>query len=342
MKKLVLIAIGLTTSLSTTFAQSTDGPGAYMGYFSEVYKPIQKDMWDYTSSVAKGKKAKKVESKRQDLLQSLAAGERKAKAAKPYEGNTAYRDEVASWLSNSQIILKEEYGKIMDMEEISEASYDNMEAYIMARKLAGDHQKEQLNKLKEATRAFADEFDVTLNEEETKLSKKLEQAGKVFDYYDKIYLVFFKSYKQDMYLSEALKNKDVNAIEQNRQTLAEFAKQGRADLREINNINEDGSLKLAGDKVLRAYEDYSNTEMLVIKDFYMKQERFNTVKTSFEALKKKERTQENVDEFNTAVNEFNEAVNKSNEATESVNKKRSDALDDWNKTVDKYLSKHAI
>lgn len=342
MKKILLSALVVCTYGLTSTAQSTSNPGEYMSYFSEMYKPIQKDMWDYTSTVAKGKSARKIDSKRQELLQTLAAGEQKAKTAKPYNGNTAFRDQVADWLANSQILLKEEYGKIMDMEEIKEASYDNMEAYIMARKLAGEHQTKEIEKLREATKVFAAENNVTLTEEETKLSKKLEKAGKVFDYYDKIYLVFFKSYKQDAYLNEALKNKDVNAIEQNRQTLAEFAKQGRADLRAIKNINEDGSLKLAADKVLRTYEDYAENEILVLKDFYMKEERFNKVRTSFEALKKKERTQENVNEYNTAVNEYNEAVATSNEASESVNKKSKEALDNWNKTVDKYLSKHAI
>lgn len=342
MKKLLTV-ITITAGFAfNAIGQNTDNPGAYMSYFSDLYKPIQKDMWDYTSTVAKGKSAKKIESKRQELIASMAEGESKTKAAKDYNGDTQYRDQVAEWLINSQIILKEEYGKIMDLEEISEASYDNMEAYIMARKLAGEHQKNESEKLREATKVFADANNVTLTEDDSKLSKKLERASIVFDYYDEIYLIFFKSYKQNAYLHDAIKNKDVNAIEQNRQSLAETAKQGRADLRGVTNINEDGSLKLALDKLLRSYEDYSKNEVEVMKDYFMKEERFNTVRTSFEALKKKDRTQENVNEYNTAVNEFNAAVADYNAASESSNKNLNGALEDYNKTVDKYLSKHAI
>jgi len=342
MKKLIVILLFTFIGSLYLNAQSITNPGEYMNYFSEMYKPIQKNMWDYTSTVAKGKSARKVTGKRQELLQSMAAGERKAKTAKPYKGNTAFRDQVAEWLVNSQIILNEEYGKIMDMEEILEASYDNMEAYIMARKLAGEHQTKEVEKLKEATRVFAEANNVNLLEDDSKLSKKLEQAGIVFDYYDKLYLVFFKSYKQDAYLSDAIKNKDVNAVEQNRQTLTEYAKLGRADLRGIKNINEDGSLKLAGDKMLRVYESYSQKEAEVMKDFFMKEERFNQVKSSFDTMKKKDRTQENVDEYNTAINDFNQAVADYNLANDAVNESRSKALDDWNKSVDKFLSKYAI
>ncbi|MDE0772214.1 MAG: hypothetical protein OSB25_08445 [Salibacteraceae bacterium] len=96
--------------------------------------------------------------------------------------------------------------------------------------------------------------------------------------------MFFKSYKQDAYLSDAIKNKDVNAVEQNRQTLTEYAKLGHADLRGVKNINEVASLKLAGDKMLRAYESYSQKEASLMKDFFKKEERFNQVKNSFDTM----------------------------------------------------------
>ena len=40
--------------------QNNSNPGAYMNQFSDQYKLVSKDMWDYMSAIARGKNARKV------------------------------------------------------------------------------------------------------------------------------------------------------------------------------------------------------------------------------------------------------------------------------------------
>ncbi len=341
-----LITLGTTIlfgwiSICGVKAQDMSNAGTYMNHFNELYKPIQKNMWDYTSSVAKGKKAKKIDKKRQELLLSLSQGERSAARAKDWEGDEALRDQVVEWLKTSQIILKEEYGKIMDLEEIAEQSYDNMEAYLLAKEKASEHMQQSNTALNMETKRFAVDNNVNLIEEDTKIGKKLERANKVFKYYNEIYLIFFKAYKQEAYLIEAMTAQDVNAIEQNKNSLLDFAEEGRTKLRATKTLNNDPSMKLAADKMMQFYIQEAKVDAQTILDFYMKKEHFEKVKASFEAKKKSSRTKADVDEYNKAINDYNSAINEYNSKNNELNNKRSQNLDNWNKAVDKYLSKHA-
>jgi len=88
MKQLTSLFIGSILAFSIS-AQDMSNAGTYMDYFNEIYEPIQKDMWDYTSSVAKGKKAKKIDKKRVELLQTYAAVESKVSRAKAFEDDAS-------------------------------------------------------------------------------------------------------------------------------------------------------------------------------------------------------------------------------------------------------------
>ena len=56
----------------------------------------------------------------------------------PYKWRWCFRDSVVRYLELSYAVLNNDYAKIMDMEEISEQSYDAMEAYMLAQQIAND------------------------------------------------------------------------------------------------------------------------------------------------------------------------------------------------------------
>ena len=56
--------------------------------------------------------------------------------------------------------------------------------------------------------------------------------------------------------------------------------------------------------------------------------------------KPKNRTQEDVDQFNNGVNEMNDAATKYNNATEDSNKQRGELIDSWNKAAEKFTNRH--
>jgi hypothetical protein len=165
------------------------------------------------------------------------------------------------------------------------------------------------------------------------MSAKMKTADLVMQHYQEVYLIFFKSYKQEAYLMDAVNNKNINGVEQNLNSLQTFSEEGLAKLKELKAYNNDESLIVACRNMLNFYLAEIKT-MNSITDFFLKEENFTKLKKKFDASKK---TQKDVDEFNKAVNDVNAAGKAYNQTNAELDKQRSSDLDDWNKAVKRYM-----
>ena len=312
----------------------------YMNVFTTEYGKIQQDMWDYTSSVSHGKSARKVEKRRAELIQTSSQALSKAKSAKAFNGSTQFRDSVIEYLRINNVVLKEDYAKIVDMEAVSEESYDAMEAYMLARDRANDKLVQASEMVTRQQKIFADANSITLISSEDALDKKMAVAGEVYDTYNEVYLIFFKSFKQELYLMDAINRKDINAIEQNRNALISTAKEGLKKLDEVKPYKNDKSMVEATKKLLNFYIDEATNETPKMSDYFMVTENFDKVKKAFDEIPEKKRTQKDVDGYNKAVNDMNAGVNTYNAANQNLNKKRSALIDGWNAAAGKFTDTH--
>lgn len=312
----------------------------YMNVFSTQYRSLQQDMWDYTSSVSHGKSARKVEKRRAELIQTSNAALSKAKSAKAFNGSTAYRDSVVAYFNIVNIVLKEDYGKIVDMEAVAEESYDLMEAYMLARERANDKLVEAGEMVDRSQLAFAEENNVNLIESNDALDEKMRIADEVYDHYNEVYLIFFKSFKQEVYLMDALNRKDLSAIEQNRNALKTTAEEGLEKLNKMSGYKNDNNLIEVTKELLKFYISEADKETPKMSDFYLKSENFDKIKKAFDQKKEKDRTQEDVNNYNNAAKEMNAAVEVYNKTNELLNNLRSKYIDNWNRVAQKYTDTH--
>jgi hypothetical protein len=341
MKQLFFIGAMLLTLLVSGECLAQNGQASeYMNTISTKYRAIQEGMWDYTSTVAHGKSAKKVESTRTSLIQTTFKVMNEVKKMQPFEGDAAYRDSVVSFLNIYYLILKEDYAKIVDMEEISERSYNDMEAYMNAKEAANEKMNNAAAMVADQQRIFAEKHGITLVQATDDLSENMRVADAVYEYYNVLYLIFFKSYVQERYLIEATNNKDVSAIEQNKNALISAANEGLEALKKVEAFKGDNTVVTACTEILTFYKDEAENKVSLITDYYIKTENFNTIKTSFDALKPNERTQTKVDEYNKAVNDMNAAVAVFNSTNAELTANRKKYLDGWNNASAKFTDKH--
>jgi hypothetical protein len=338
MKKIFIVAflVLLALNVGKLHAQS---PVEYMESISKEFKDITTDMWDYTSAVAHGKSARKVENRRKDVLKSNLDAQNKIQKMQPYQGDKAFRDSVLSFLKMSYHVINYEYGKIVDMEAISEQSYDAMEAYLLAQEKAGEKLNEASEMLGREQKTFAANHNITLNETKDKTTEKLESANQVFSYYNQLYLIFFKSFKQEAYMIDALNKNDVNALKQNTDALAKNSAEGLKKLDTVKAFKGDNSVKIAGKEMLTFYNNEATTKAPVIINFLVKKENFEKIKKAFESKSQSSRTKADVDEYNNAVSEMNKASNEYNAVNQELNNKRSALLNKWNDAVSKFMDK---
>ncbi len=337
----VLLLFGLFFSSSTSQAQTYAHAGEYMTAMAEQYQQLRQDQWAYIKAVSRGRGARKVERKRQALLQTNREIRGGLRRMKPYEGDASLRDSVIGYLELCYKVLDEDFAEIVDLEAIAEDSYDLMEAYMAAKDAANDKLDEANDRLQTQQQVFAATHHVNLQEaEETKLSQRLAQAGLVFDYYNRVYLIFFKVFKQEIYLMEAVGTGNVSSLLQNQGTLLKFAEEGLAKLDTLSTFEGDASLREACRKALEFYKAEAEKDAPVLAEFFLKQETMQNLQQVMETKKRKDLTQEEVDQFNQAVEDFNAAVNTYNETNERLNKARSRVINEFNKVSDSFTSTH--
>lgn len=339
-KSLLAIALLLVVDIPVSLCQKSN-PVEYMTKIGEAHRSVTKEFLDYTSAVSHGKSARKVEKRRSDLFGSLNAAKAKVRNMQPFEKTDAsYRDASLEYLNLCNIILKEDYGKIVDMEEIAEQSYDNMEAYLLAQDKANEKLEEAGERLDLSEKQFAANHNVTLIDTKSELSQKAEKVAKVNVYYHDIYLVFFKSYKQEAYLVKSLDEKNINAIEQNKNSLEQVSATGLSRLDTMKSFMGDASLNVSCKKMLQFCQKESKEKVPLLTDFILKNEQLDKMKKAFDSKTQSQRTKTDTDNFNKAVNEFNIAVNNYNKVNKELNDNRNKLINNWNNAVASFMDRH--
>ncbi len=321
-------------------AQSTGGAAAYMSMIGEQYKDIQKEMWDYTSSFAHSRNARKVERKRKDLLKTIYNARKKVRTMKSFDKDYSLRDSVVAYLKLTFDVLNEDFAKIINMEEVAEQSYDAMEAYILAKQKANEKLDDATQRMSNQYNAFAARYGVHMVEQNDDISQKLKKSSEALNYYNKVYLVFFKAYKQEIYLMDALGKADINAIEQNRNALISVSDEGLEKLNEIKHFKGDNSINMACHRMLDFYKDESENNIPQLADFTIKAQEFKEMSELFESKDRMLLTQDEVDKYNEGVKNYNSGIKDYNNTNNKLDTKRNNVLESWNNSVTNFMGRH--
>lgn len=189
----------------TVQAQDFDNPSAYMNFLGQQQENISKKFMSYASASAHGKKAKKVDNLRTKLLDEVQDARMNISGMPSFKGDKSYRDTTVNFMKLYFNVLNDDYSKIVNMEDIAEQSYDEMEAYILLKEAVDKKLEEGNAKMKTAQQKFAAEHNITLINNASDLDNMVKEVGDLNKYYNDVYLVFFKPYVQEKYMLELLK-----------------------------------------------------------------------------------------------------------------------------------------
>jgi predicted house-cleaning NTP pyrophosphatase (Maf/HAM1 superfamily) len=344
MKKLfVVFSLFCAITLSSN-VQAQDGSDA-VAYMEELLGSVEEfenETWAYLKSVTRGKSARRIDKKRQKLISEIKSVRKTVNKFDAYENDESLKNALFEYLDINHSVLKEDYDKILDMEEIAEQSYDLMEAYMTAQELAGQKMDQASEKLNQAQKVFAANNNINLIEGDLdKKSQKIKKASEVLSYYNDIFLIHFKCQIQETYVLDALTRSDVSAFEQSKSALVSYVNENRMILDTFPGHDGDMALVEATMLMMDFYEKEANEDFTEVTNFFIEKENFERVKKQFESLREKDITQKDVDQFNSAVNNFNEAVNKFNVVLDESNKERNKQLNEWNKSVEDFFKNHS-
>ena len=344
MKKLssTIIFITLFVFNQSTFAQSNKAAVDYMNQFSQSFNELKGETWQYLKSITSGKNSRTVDAKRQNLLNKTNLVKAEVSKKGDFNNDASLRNAVVDYLNLSYTVLKEDYDKILNMEEIAEQSYDNMEAYLLAREKANEKLHIAFNVMQDVQKTFAAKNNITIVEAESdKISKKIEKANDALKYYNIIYLIHFKCYKQEMYTLDAISRSDVNGLQQNINTLLTFSNQELEKIKTVGSYSGDGSLLAVAKQFLTFYKQEASKDFPGMIDFFIKKDNFEKIQKTFEAKSKNARTKQDVDQYNKASSEYNLAVAAYNKINNSTNLQRTNLYELWNQKINLFFKNHA-
>ena len=317
-----------------------DGPVAHMDALTNREEILSQKYMSYMSEVAHGSRARKMEKRREDLINSIKESLKESGKLRPFQGDATLRDAYRKYWSVLLSVFTEQYHKIVDMEEVAEQSYDAMEAYLLIQEKASQTLDSAYSEIPGTFQAFADKHGVKLIEaQKTKLSKKLDQAGRVNSYLNKVYLIFFKSYVQEGEMLRGLNANNINAIEQSKGSMAKYADEGLTKLDTLKPFKGDGSLITACRKVLE-FNKSEAEKFTSLTNFLIKFEEYQKIKKTYDTKPANKRTKTDVDSYNKSVEDYNAMANNFNKLNTDLNTGRTKVLDNWNNSRKRFMDSH--
>lgn len=335
-KKTTLLIIAFIVLSLQGFSQTFENAGQYLEYFGKLNQELSQKYLTYLSAVSHGKSARKVEKRREEVVKAISDTKFNVMGTPPFKGDKTLRDTTLAYYKMLNSVFNEDYGKIVNMEEIAEQSYDLMEAYMLAQEKATEKLQEAQDRQRETEKRFAAKHNVTLIDGESEIGNKMKTANQVTKHYDAVYLVFFKSHKQEAYIMDAMDKQNVLSMEQNINTQKKNSEAGMEKLKTLTAYSNDPMLITACQQALDFYKEEAN-QFSTLTDFLMLQDKFAKEKKLFDSKPASKRTQQDIDQYNKSINDINAASNNFNKTNNDLNKKRSAMLDNWNKSVKKYM-----
>src|SRR5215475_6505330 len=196
--KSILLTLTLLTGFSfSLLAQDADNPGTYMGSISKARGEMDAKYMAYVSAAAHGRRARKVEKLRQEVLDNITQCRYKTTDLPMYKGDNSLRQASIDYIKLTYIIFSEDYKKIVDVEELAEQSVDEMQAYLLLQDKVNEKLHEGSASLEKAEQEFAKKYNVTLTSDVSPLGQKLETAGKLNKHVNAVYMAFFKCNWED-------------------------------------------------------------------------------------------------------------------------------------------------
>ena len=139
---------------------------------------------------------------------------------------------------------------------------------------------------------------------------------------------------------DAYTRKDINAFEQNRNSLMKVSDEGLAILDTMKTFNNDRTLISACEKMISFHKQEASDLTAGLTDFLIKEDEFNKVKKAFDAKPAAKRTADDINLYNHAVAEMNDAATGANKNLAICNEGSRKALEYWENAKRKFMETH--
>jgi hypothetical protein len=313
----------------------------YSQNFTDPILNLKQANYSYLQAVTRIRRARTVEKKRQELLAGIQTNKEKFKMVGTFYKDSTLRSELIRYLDLVYIVLKEDFDKILDMEDIKAQAYDEDEAHQLAVDMAFEKLTKCHEFLTKTEDQFFEKYKVPVNKEKDELTLKIEKANRALSYYDTIYRIFLKVNRENAYAKQTIDRKDIASLEQHAMTLVSLSEAGLEKLKQKMGLDGDNELILAAIKLLEYYKHEGLETCPANVEFLMKGDNFLQANKKYNSIREDDRTQEDINRYNDAVKLYNKAAKEINKLNSASFKMDKELIEFWNKQMDLFFERHS-
>jgi len=325
--------------LHTSFGQKFQTPTEYVSYIKDQENNISKSTWKYTSAIAQ-KNWVKIEECKEKLIKDIQVAKKKiGKLKEGYNGDVAYQNQILYYFDLCEKSLTEEYGKIIDLNDLAEQSNDAMDAYMQLDELVNAKLDAENEKVLATYKSFAEKYNVALTEK-SEWSQKISVYNQVCAYFNEINLLCFKVNFTDENLSKAILNADLGAIQQNNNILVQYSDEGLSKLETIQPYDGDYSVINSATKVFEYYKKQGQEYIPSVIGFFMSLDKFKNARTTLQSKSKEEKSQEEKDNYTAILKNLENELVAIRKVIYNNEKNKNELLSQWKATGQDFIVRH--
>jgi hypothetical protein len=332
-------AVVLFASLSGG-GQPQDDPVKYLDYFMERDLNLAQNYLAYMVAAAHGNTEPGVGEQRRKVVAEVDQLRGELSRSLPYHDDDsllrAYRDYANALFE----VFNLDYARLENDEQGLDDTVGKMGQLLVKKEAAAQKVSLTSRSKQEAVMNFASRYDIMLVASDRDLAAQVDRVVSVGIYYNRIYLIFYRSVNREMALIESFDQKDPRRIGATRYELLQVASSGLPKLDSLGPYDSDASLQRACRQMLQFHRTEAEVRCKPLVDFVNRQEQFAAFKARFSAKGPSERTQAEVEEYNRMVRELNEASDAANRVVADLNTDRLRLTGQWNSAVNTFLRSH--
>jgi hypothetical protein len=259
MKKIYLLFFVL--SLSSICAQ-TSAIQYYNTIISE-HTLIFKKNKRFITSVVHTEKPDEVETSRLQILGQIDSSLAVLSRMVPNSSDDQLRKETLEILRREREVYILDFKQVVNLKRSSAENFEAMERFFLAEDSAEARVNTMMSELRSAQVKFAVNNHLTIQENE-KMQEQIDRIRRLNDYTEKVFLSYFRAFRDFNKLADAINTKKADEIERARLDLLSSAGKGVAKMKAAGFFENDSAYVQAGIHLLSTYEKLANGDMLEV------------------------------------------------------------------------------
>lgn len=339
MKKtwVLIFLLILVFSLS---AQDFSDPVTYLDFINRKNYEIGKQLWNYMRISAHSRNDKRIAREKAKLIQTIADTKNEIAQLPPLNGKTDLRDSMVSYLDYAKKLITGELTLVEQMKLVAQKSFSAMQEYLARRDEISHKLDQKGDMVRKIFRQTADENNIKLTESQSKLMQKIQLASFVNDYYDKLFLIYFRNYLALSRVIDAISDKNADLFVAWRDSLTQSISWSYEQLKKIGPFNNDYSLYQTTKEIVDDFQKINTLYLPAFEEYFQAKKELKHWQEVVSSKPREELTVQEINSYNSAVDSYNAAVKKANLTMENIQEVTNNISSKWEKAVKKFMDKH--